>query len=174
MPASLLEKDARAALVNAWFSASRHWSVTVHFNKGLAGGAKRAIAASRDTAMNPDVLSAFALAIIAYDGPSAFPGLPQPDQAAARRDATAIRAAAGALRRAAPNAGCYMSECDYFLPDWQRACWGEHWPRLARIKLQYDPNGLFVVHHGVGSELTGKQLDFGLGQDRREDRSTPT
>ena len=24
--------------------------------------------------------------------------------------------------------------------------------RLARIKRQYDPDGLFVVHHGVGSD----------------------
>ncbi len=55
-----------------------------------------------------------------------------------------------ALRAA--GAGSYLSECDYGLVDWQNACWGEHWPQLSVIKARYDPDGLFVVHHGVGSE----------------------
>ncbi|TPG43625.1 FAD-binding oxidoreductase [Sphingomonas koreensis] len=152
LPRQLLEPDARSRLVDAWFAASRHWSVTFHFNKGLAGGSDEAIVASRDTAMNPQVLDAFALVIIANDGPSSFPGLPKPDLDAARRDALAIRTAADTMRIAAPRAGSYLSECDYFLPDWQRASWGDHAPRLARIKQHYDPEGLFYVHHGVGSE----------------------
>jgi Berberine and berberine like len=27
-----------------------------------------------------------------------------------------------------------------------------YFPRLLRIKRRYDPDGLFTVHHGVGSE----------------------
>jgi FAD/FMN-containing dehydrogenase len=38
------------------------------------------------------------------------------------------------------------------MPNWQTRAWGEHYPRLARIKRRYDPSGLFTVHHGVGSE----------------------
>jgi FAD/FMN-containing dehydrogenase len=57
-----------------------------------------------------------------------------------------------ALKTAAPDAGNYMSECDYFRADWRKASWGEHWTRLDQIKKRYDPDGLFVVHHGVGSE----------------------
>ena len=60
-----------------------------------------------------------------------------------------MTAAVEELRRAAPGAGSYLSECDYHLVDWPRAAWGEHWPRLTRIKRRYDPNGLFVVHHGI-------------------------
>ncbi len=152
LPAELLQPARRAQFIDAWFSASRHWSVTLHFNKGLAGAPEDAISASRDTAMNPQVLNAFALAIIADAGASAFAGLPAPDFAAARRDAAAITTAARVLRQASPDGGSYLSESDYFLPDWQHAYWGEHWPRLAQVKQQYDPNGLFVVHHGVGSE----------------------
>jgi len=152
LPADLLQGKGPARLAKAWFAASRRWSVAFHFNKGLAGAASETIAASRDTAMNPQVLDAFALAIIAEDGPSAFLGLPAPDLAAARQDAAAIQASMAALRQAAPDAGAYLSECDYFNPDWRRASWGEHWPRLSGVKRRYDPEGLFVVHHGVGSE----------------------
>jgi hypothetical protein len=45
-----------------------------------------------------------------------------------------------------------VSESDYFLDDWQAAFWGTNYPRLARIKQKYDPDGLFFVRHGVGSE----------------------
>jgi FAD/FMN-containing dehydrogenase len=57
-----------------------------------------------------------------------------------------------ALRAVAPGAGAYVNECDYFQPDWQRAFWGDNYPRLRDIKQRYDPDGLFTVHHGVGSE----------------------
>jgi len=151
MPASLLRDQDQGRLVDAWFAASRHWSVTFHFNKGLAGAPDAAIAASQDTATNPDVLGAFALAIIATDGPSLFLGS-SPDLNAARDEAARVHAAMAALRVAAPNTGAYVNECDYFQQEWQRAFWGPNHPRLARIKRRYDPGGLFTVHHGVGSE----------------------
>jgi len=69
LPASLLEKDGQERLMNALFAASRHWKVSLHFNKGLAGAPTDAVAAARDTAMNPAVVDAFALAIIAGSGP---------------------------------------------------------------------------------------------------------
>src|SRR6516165_11112694 len=37
LPASLLEPQNQSRLVDAWFAASRHWEVTLAFNKGLAG-----------------------------------------------------------------------------------------------------------------------------------------
>ncbi|MGH6971222.1 MAG: FAD-binding protein, partial [Caulobacteraceae bacterium] len=64
LPASLLEPRNQARLADAWFAASRHWSVAFHFNKGLAGAPPTAIEAARDTATNPEVLDAFALAIV--------------------------------------------------------------------------------------------------------------
>lgn len=152
LPEILLAPANRARLASAWFEASRHWSTTFHFNKGLAGAPATAVAASRDTAMNPQVLSAFALAIIAMDGPPAFAGMPPPNLAEGRDHLARIRRAMAALRQAAPGAGSYLSECDYDLADWQTACWGEHYPRLEAIKARYDPDGLFCVHHGIGSE----------------------
>jgi FAD/FMN-containing dehydrogenase len=152
MPASLLKPENQGRLVDAWHAASRHWTVSFHFNKGLAGAPAAAIEAARNTAINPDVLEAFALAIVASESSGAFSGLPAPDVAAARARRARVEAAMAALRLAAPDAGAYVNECDYFQPAWQKAFWGSNYPRLLQIKHRYDPDGLFFVHHGVGSE----------------------
>jgi len=154
MPQSLLEPQNRAKLVDAWFAASRHWQVAFHFNKGLAGSTDAVRAAARQTATNPEVADAFALAISGMDGASVYPPLPQEKGMLlfARADQVSIHKANDALRQVAPGAGCYMSECDYFNPDWRRASWGPNAGRLEAIKRRYDPEGLFIVHHGVGSQ----------------------
>jgi FAD/FMN-containing dehydrogenase len=153
LPAALLQDAVRPALADALFAATRHWSVGLHLNKGLAGAPPVEIAAARDTATNPQVLDAFALAIIAGGGPPAFPGMPgtPPDPTEARDDARDINSAMDALLKAAPGAGAYVSESDYFQADWEAAFWGINAPRLAAAKKTYDPDGLFFVRHGVGS-----------------------
>ena len=120
LPAALLQRQE--SLADALFAASRHWSVLLHFNKGLAGGLAAAVTAARDTATNPAMLDAFALAIIGGAGPSAYAGAP--NRAAARRDAGAIGAAMAELRKVVPDAGAYVSESSYFQTGWQRAYWG--------------------------------------------------
>jgi FAD/FMN-containing dehydrogenase len=155
MPMALLEQDQRGRLVDALFAASRQWwSVLLHFNKGLGGAPDDAVAAARDTATNPAVLTAFALAIIAGWGPPAHPELPdhEPDIGVARPDARAIARAMVELRKVVPDAGAYVSESSYFEKDWQGAYWGTNYQRLRAVKAKYDPDGLFFVHHGVGSE----------------------
>ncbi len=89
LPASLLEDNQQSRLADALFATSRIWSIELHFQKGLAGAPEDAIARTRETATNPAVLDAFVLAIIAGEGPPAFPGLRdhEPDLAAARRAA---------------------------------------------------------------------------------------
>lgn len=154
LPASLLDADDQRTLCDALFAASRHWTFSLHFNKGLAGAPDEDVAAARDTAINPAALDAFALAIVAAEGPPAFPGMPGqgPDRAAGRRHADAVNRATEALLAAAPNAGSYVSESDFFERRWQQAFWGANYARLRDVKRRYDPDGLFVVHHGVGSE----------------------
>jgi FAD/FMN-containing dehydrogenase len=154
LPASLLTPAGRERLADAWFAASRHHGVSFHFNKGLSGASADVLAAARDTATNPQVLDAFALAITASAGPPAWPGTPTPtpNPLVAKVGKAQVDAAIGALRAAAPGAGAYVNECDYFQPDWRRAFWGPNYARLERIKRRYDPTGLFTVHHGVGSE----------------------
>ena len=100
------------------------------------------------------MLNAFALAIIAGGGAPQFPGMPgaAPDLAGPRDAAKNIGKAMNALLKVAPDAGAYVSESDYFQANWQTAFWGANHARLAQVKKKFDPNGLFFVRHGVGSE----------------------
>jgi FAD/FMN-containing dehydrogenase len=174
LPAALLREPERRALGDAIFAATRHWGFALHVNKGLAGAPADDVAAARDTATNPAVLDAFALAISGAEGPPAYPGIAghEPDLVTARARAAAIDRSMRELRRLVPDAGSYVSESNYFEADWARAYWGANYPRLLAVKDRYwaraywganyprllavkdryDPDGLFVVHHGVGSE----------------------
>jgi hypothetical protein len=152
LPASLLKLQDR--LADTVFASTRHFEVQLHFNKGLAGAPDDKVAAARDTAMNPAVLEAFALALIAGGDPHTSPGMPghEPDLATGRKVAAAVIASADDLRTIVPDAGAYVSEGNFFDKNWQTSFWGSNYRRLAAVKKKYDPAGLFFVHHGVGSE----------------------
>jgi FAD/FMN-containing dehydrogenase len=154
LPAALLSEKDRPRLVEALFASSRHSGMELHFNKGLAGAPAEEIVAARDTAMNPAVLDAFALAICAANGPAAFPGIKgrEPNQDAARHAAAGVAKATEELLKVAAEPGSYVSESDFFEPRWQQSYWGSNHAKLAAVKKKYDPDGLFFVHHGVGSE----------------------
>ena len=105
--------------------------------------------------MNPAVLDAFALAISAAAAPPAFPGIPghEPDIALARRNARHIgardgRAAQAGRRTAAPTCRRATSSS----PTGSAPSGARTIARLRRSRRKYDPDGLFFVHHGVGSE----------------------
>ena len=166
LSAALLDGDG-AALVDALCNASGHWEISLHLNKGLAGAPPEERAAAKNTAMNPAVVDAFALAILGGSGPPAFVGVAghELDLVAARRNAAAIARAMKALSVVAREPGAYVSESDFFQPDWQQAYWGANYPRLTAVKRRYDPDGLFFVHHGVGSERWSAD---GFAELRRE------
>lgn len=155
LPEDLLEGQNRAELAAALFAASRHYSVGLHFNKGLAGASRELREEARAMALHPSVADAFALVIIAGGQGQKFPGVlgREPDKEAARADAKRMSLALAELRAIAPTAGSYSSEMSYFEPDWKQAAWGPNYARLLETKLKYDPEGLFTGHHQVGSEF---------------------
>jgi FAD/FMN-containing dehydrogenase len=152
LPASLLDSDSQQRLADALFAASRHTGLSLHFNKGLAGAPPDVIAAAKDTATNPAVLNAFALAIVADGQAPAYPGISgfEPSVLDGRQARERIDRCVDQLRAVAGETGAYVSESNYFEKDFQQAYWGSNYPRLAEIKKKYDPDGLFVVHNGVG------------------------
>ncbi|KAJ5691597.1 hypothetical protein N7488_012332 [Penicillium malachiteum] len=52
----------------------------------------------------------------------------------------------------APQGGAYLNEADAYDPEWRDTFWGPNYPRLYKIKQKWDPEGLFIVRTGVGSE----------------------
>ena len=68
------------------------------------------------------------------------PGWPDPAAAIALLEALAAQPAS------------YVNETDYFHTDWQTAYWGNNYARLIKVKDRNEPNGLFFVHHALGSE----------------------
>ena len=154
LPASSLEKENQGKLVDALFASTRFNTVELHFNKGLAGAPANVVAAAKQTATNPLVTDAFALAITADAQKPAYPGQPGAviDKDAAKKSARAVDNAIAELRKLAPHGGSYVSESNYFNNSWQEAFWGTNYPKLRAIKAKYDPDGLFFVHHGVSSE----------------------
>lgn len=153
IPASLLDPARQPSLADALVAAATEWPVTLHTNKGLAGGTPQALSLSKATATNPQVLDAFALLICAAGGPPAWPGIPghEPDAADGKRQAAGVTRAMAPIRRLLPDAGAYVSEADYFDDNWQQRYWGSHYARLLRAKKRYDPAGMFHGRNTVGS-----------------------
>ncbi|MDP9651969.1 FAD-dependent oxidoreductase [Paraburkholderia caledonica] len=154
LPATLLEPAQRGQLAHALMEAAQFQTVELHVNKGLAGAPDAVNEQARQCAMNPKVVDAFALMIVAAGGPPPFAGLPITPLSVteAHRQARRVAKAAAVLRALAPQSGSYLSETDFFRGDWREAFWGANYARLKAIKDRYDPEGFFFVHHGVGSE----------------------
>ncbi len=128
-----------------------------HLHRLVQGGLDArpdTIAAVKETATNPSVCTSFALAMVGADQGPAYPGIPnhEPDVERGRKAADNVRRAVAELRVVAAGNGAYVSESNFFDADFQRSYWGDNYRRLAQIKQEHDPEGLFFVHNGVGSE----------------------
>lgn len=116
LPESLLRDNLQERLASALFTGSRHQSIQLHFNKGLAGAPQEAVNLARDTAMNLRALDAFALAIVA-DAGGGYPGIKghEPDITAARKSREQVHLCMRELRAIAPSGGAYVSEGNFLI-----------------------------------------------------------
>ena len=153
IPTALM-KESPARLAGALFAASRLRPFIFQINKGLSGEHPEARARDEQTALHPQAFDAAALVIMASAQRQRYRGVAgrEPDLEASRHDRDQASQAMAAIAAVTPGAGCYSTEADYFLKDWQQSQWGENYPRLLAIKQTYDPTNLFHVRHGVGSE----------------------
>ena len=56
------------------------------------------------------------------------------------------------VKEATPGGTTYMNEADFREPNWKEEFYGEHYERLLKVKKRWDPEGLFYVYKGVGSD----------------------
>ena len=59
-----------------------------------------------------------------------------------------------------PLSGSYWCETDYDDLDFIKSHWGTAYPKLLAVKDKYDPDGLFICHHCVGSERWTAESDL--------------
>ncbi|TQN70126.1 FAD-linked oxidoreductase ZEB1 [Colletotrichum shisoi] len=56
------------------------------------------------------------------------------------------------IQSVTPGSASYMNEADFRQPDWQSAFFGDNYAKLLSVKKKWDPESLFYVLKGVGSE----------------------
>ena len=157
LPAALLRAAAGAA---SWPIRSSPRAGTgassLHLNKGLAGAPAEAVAAARDTAIEPGRRSMPSRSRSwARRRAAGVSGRGRPRarrRAAAAAHAQAIARAMEEMRKLVPAPAPTSPRATTSSRDWQEAFWGANYARLLAVKERYDPEGLFFVHHGAGSE----------------------
>jgi FAD/FMN-containing dehydrogenase len=153
IPTALMRSDP-GRLAEALYQASRLRPFIFQINKGLSGEHPEARARDEKTALHPGCFEAAALVIMASAQQYRYPGVAgrEPSAQVAREAGDQINSAMALIKDVTPGAGTYSTEADFFLEDWQQNQWGSKYPRLLDVKRTYDPDNLFRVHHGVGSE----------------------
>jgi len=56
------------------------------------------------------------------------------------------------LEAIAPDSGAYLNEASRYEFDWKKSFFGTHYDKLRAIKQKYDPESLFLIYEGVGSD----------------------
>ena len=141
-------------LGNVLVNAAMTWPISLQVNKAQAGASPEALRRGRQTSIHPIVFDSSALIIFGARAIKTYPQIPgmQPNKTEANQQKNLVNTAARAIASITPNVGSYLNEADYFEENWQEAFWGSNYARLLEIKRKYDPDGLFICHHCVGSE----------------------
>jgi hypothetical protein len=155
LPEKLLSDRSLKRFIQTLFESSRWNDLEIHFQKGLAGAPKNVIEAAQNTPINPIAHRSFGLLISVSGQKKAYKGIKEhePNVSRARKGVETVKKSMALIRSLIPNAGAYGPESDFFARNWQERAWGPHYKRLLSIKRKYDPVGLFVGRHYVGSEF---------------------
>lgn len=155
LPEKLLRPNKLSSFISTLFQASRLNDIEIHFQKGLAGSPWATKELAKKTAINPIAIDSFGLLLAVSGQKKAYKGIKgyEPNAKDAKKGAEKVNKAMALVRTLIPDGGAYSSESDFFTPHWQKRAWGPNYPKLLSIKQKYDPMGLFVGRHYVGSEF---------------------
>ncbi|KAJ4354168.1 uncharacterized protein N0V89_005901 [Didymosphaeria variabile] len=118
---------------------------------------------------NNAVLPAFRTAIMhtqAYEPNAWWDGMAVveiPEQQAARHGR--LQSYMRRWRDITPEGGAYMNEGDMQDPEWKETFYGENYEKLLEVKKKWDPEGLFWVISGIGSDEWEVRGSSGGGRD---------
>ena len=154
VPWSMTQGANARTLAQGLFDASRTSLILWQTNKALYGEHPEAKARDEQTSINPAVFDNVAFITVGAWKQGKYPGIEghEPDRAVAQSQFDGVMTASAFVHQATPGGGSYSNEGNYFQKDWQTEFWGANYPRLLRIKKEYDPTNMFTVHKGVGSE----------------------
>jgi hypothetical protein len=79
-----------------------------------------------------------------------------------RENHARLEAVMDGIREATPAGGAYVNEADVLEPEWQATFFGDKYKRLARVKRERDPWGLFWAVKLPGSERWEVEDEDGL------------
>ncbi|KAE8355292.1 hypothetical protein BDV28DRAFT_155514 [Aspergillus coremiiformis] len=115
----------------------------------VAGGAVAANSGKIDSALNPAWRKALTHIVI----PRGWePTATLAEQEAVKRNLTDVEVPILRSVEGEDTMGAYSNEANPYEAGFQASFWGENYGRLYDIKKKWDPEGLFVVRRGVGSE----------------------
>ncbi|KAJ5523312.1 hypothetical protein N7513_012856 [Penicillium frequentans] len=77
---------------------------------------------------------------------------PVAEQQAIQRNLTEVEVPILKTLDPAPEGGCYLNEADGYEEGFQDSFWGSNYALLYKLKQKWDPENLFIVRTGVGSE----------------------
>ncbi|KAF7593112.1 hypothetical protein BBP40_011991, partial [Aspergillus hancockii] len=115
----------------------------------VAGGAVADNAGKIDSALNPAWRKAITHIVITRGWNSTAT---LAEQEAVRKNLTDVEVPILRAVEGHHKMGAYVNEANPYETDFQASFWGNNYPKLLKIKNKWDPEGLFVVRRGVGSE----------------------
>ncbi|KAJ6110227.1 hypothetical protein N7486_002462 [Penicillium sp. IBT 16267x] len=77
---------------------------------------------------------------------------PVAEQQAIQRNLTEVDVPILKTLDPATEGGCYLNEADGYEEGFQDSFWGSKYARLYKLKQKWDPENLFIVRTGIGSE----------------------